>query len=90
MKLERLIDLYPQRSANVTHADILAMNRSLNALDDLDIFEPLRQAYIPPGREGAGNPSLASRFDADPVIHGGSELLLAAEVNLGCLNRYMT
>jgi hypothetical protein len=22
------------------------MNRSLNALDDLDIFEPLHQAYI--------------------------------------------
>lgn len=52
MKLERLIDLYPQRSANVTHADIVAMNRSLNALDDLDIFEPLHQAYILTGREG--------------------------------------
>jgi 8-hydroxy-5-deazaflavin:NADPH oxidoreductase len=32
-KLERFIDLYRQSSANTTHADIVAMNRSLNPLD---------------------------------------------------------
>jgi 8-hydroxy-5-deazaflavin:NADPH oxidoreductase len=32
-KLERLIDLYRQRGPNMTHADIVAMNRSLNPLD---------------------------------------------------------
>src|SRR5207248_5616279 len=32
-KLERLIDLYRQRGSNMTHADIIAMNRSLNPLD---------------------------------------------------------
>jgi hypothetical protein len=26
-------------------------------------------------------------FDADPVVNGGSNALLAAEVSLGCLNR---
>jgi 8-hydroxy-5-deazaflavin:NADPH oxidoreductase len=31
-KLERLIDLYHQRGSNMTHADIIAMNRSLNPL----------------------------------------------------------
>jgi predicted dinucleotide-binding enzyme len=31
-KLERFIDLYRQRSPNITHADLLAMNRSLNPL----------------------------------------------------------
>jgi len=28
-----LIDLYRQRGSNMTHADIIAMNRSLNPLD---------------------------------------------------------
>jgi predicted dinucleotide-binding enzyme len=32
-KLERLIDLYRQRGSNMIHADIIAMNRSLNSLD---------------------------------------------------------
>jgi 8-hydroxy-5-deazaflavin:NADPH oxidoreductase len=32
-KLERLMDLFRQRGSNVTHADIVAMNRSLNPLD---------------------------------------------------------
>lgn len=32
-KLARLIDLYRQRGANMTHADIVALNRSLNPLD---------------------------------------------------------
>jgi hypothetical protein len=31
-KLERLIDLYRQRGSNMTHADMVAMNRSLNPL----------------------------------------------------------
>jgi 8-hydroxy-5-deazaflavin:NADPH oxidoreductase len=31
-KLERLIDLYRQRGSNMTHADIVAINRSLNPL----------------------------------------------------------
>jgi len=32
-KVERLIDLYRQRGLNMTHADIVAMNCSLNPLD---------------------------------------------------------
>ena len=32
-----------------------------------------------------GNPALG--FDADVVVHGGSNALLAAEVSLGRLNR---
>jgi 8-hydroxy-5-deazaflavin:NADPH oxidoreductase len=32
-KLERVIDLFRQRGLNMTHADIVAMNRSLNPLD---------------------------------------------------------
>jgi len=32
-KLERLIDLYRQRISELTHADIIVMNRSLNPLD---------------------------------------------------------
>jgi len=32
-KLKRLIDLYRQRGSNMTHADIVAMSRSLNPLD---------------------------------------------------------
>ena len=32
-KLQHLIDLYRQRGANLTHADIIAFNRSLNPLD---------------------------------------------------------
>ncbi len=32
-KLERLIDLYRQRGSNMTHAEMVAMNRSLNPLD---------------------------------------------------------
>ena len=32
-KLEGLIDLYRQRVSNITHADMVAMNRSLNPLD---------------------------------------------------------
>lgn len=32
-KLERLIDLYRQRGSNMAHADMIAMNRSLNPLD---------------------------------------------------------
>jgi predicted dinucleotide-binding enzyme len=32
-KLERLIDLYRQRGSNMTHTDVIAMNRSLNPLD---------------------------------------------------------
>jgi hypothetical protein len=38
-------------------------------------------------RQGTGNPS---GFDADFVVHGESELLLAAEVNLRRLDGYMT
>ena len=32
-KLERLIDLYRQRGTNIPHGEMVAMNRSLNALD---------------------------------------------------------
>ena len=32
-KLERLIDLYRQRGSTITHADVVATNRSLNPLD---------------------------------------------------------
>lgn len=32
-KLQRLIDLYRQRGSNMTHEDMIAMNRSLNPLD---------------------------------------------------------
>jgi 8-hydroxy-5-deazaflavin:NADPH oxidoreductase len=32
-KLERLIDFYRQRGSNMAHADMIAMNRSLNPLD---------------------------------------------------------
>ena len=32
-KLERSIDLYRQRGSELTHADLVAMNRSLNPLD---------------------------------------------------------
>lgn len=32
-KLERLIDLYRQRGSDITHADLVAMNRSLSVLD---------------------------------------------------------
>jgi len=32
---------------------------------------------------------LASRFDSDLVVHGDSQLLLTAEVLLGCLDGYM-
>ena len=32
-KLERVIDLFRQRGSNMTHADMVAMNRSLNPLD---------------------------------------------------------
>ena len=32
-KLERSIELFRQRGPNMTHADMVAMNRSLNPLD---------------------------------------------------------
>ena len=32
-KLERLIDLYRQRGSDITHSDVVDMNRSLNPLD---------------------------------------------------------
>ena len=54
-KLQHLIDLYRQRGSNMTHADIVTVNRSLNRSNDLGIFEPLQQAYILTGREGFRN-----------------------------------
>ena len=42
------------------------------------------------GRQGTGNPHLALRFNADFVVHGKSELLLAAKVNFRCLDGCMT
>jgi hypothetical protein len=36
-----------------------------------------------------GNPPLALRFDADFVVHGDSQLLLAAKIDFGGLDRYM-
>lgn len=42
------------------------------------------------GREGTGNPPLASRFDADFVVHGESQLLFAATIDFSGLDRYMS
>ena len=39
--------------------------------------------------KGTGNPPLASRFDADLVVHCDSQLLLAAKINFRGLDRYM-
>lgn len=47
------------------------------------------EGLLLPNRQGKGNPPLASRFDADFVVHGASELLLAAEVNFRSLDGYM-
>ncbi len=48
------------------------------------------EEYILPGPQGTGNPPLPSGFNADFVVHGESELLLAAEVNFRRLDGYMT
>ena len=51
---------------------------------------PEKTTLLQGSLKGTGNPPLPSRLNADFVVHGASELLLAAKVNFRCLDGYMT